>query len=194
MPISVAARKGVSAVAAEAAEHRVILTSLGRPVAVVDAAERLDEDIRTMRKAARVGGGRRGRQGRWPLDAPRSGSRLPFAGPGRRGRQGASGPAAQPVSRGAQFPDDQAEVVFLDLFVEQLEALAPGERLKVLADVIALCRNHPGKHPLSAPLSGWNTLAVLAGHRRVVYRGSITGGCRHHRSALSRPPSRLRGL
>lgn len=54
MPISVAARKGVSAVAAEAAEHRVILTSLGRPVAVVDAAERLDEDIRTMRKAARV--------------------------------------------------------------------------------------------------------------------------------------------
>lgn len=80
------------------------------------------------------------------------------------------------MSRGAQFPDDQAEVVFLDLFVEQLEALAPGERLKVLADVIALCRNHPGKHPLSAPLSGWNTLAVLAGHRRVVYRGSITGG------------------
>jgi len=54
MPISVAARRGVSAVAAEAAEHRVILTSLGRPVAVVDAAERLDEDIRTMRKAARV--------------------------------------------------------------------------------------------------------------------------------------------
>lgn len=54
MPISVAARKGVSAVAAEAADHRVILTSLGRPVAVVDAAERLDEDIRTMREAARA--------------------------------------------------------------------------------------------------------------------------------------------
>ncbi len=35
MPISTAARKGVSAVAASAAEHRVVLTSLGRPVAVV---------------------------------------------------------------------------------------------------------------------------------------------------------------
>ena len=49
MPVSVAARKGVSAVAATAADQRVVLTSLGRPVAVVDAADRLDEAVRTMR-------------------------------------------------------------------------------------------------------------------------------------------------
>lgn len=54
MPVSVAARKGVSALAAEAAAHRVVLTSHGRPVAVVDSAERLDEDIRTLREAARL--------------------------------------------------------------------------------------------------------------------------------------------
>jgi hypothetical protein len=54
MPVSVAARKGVSAVANEAAEHRVVLTSLGRPVAVVDSAERIDEDLRVMRLAART--------------------------------------------------------------------------------------------------------------------------------------------
>jgi PHD/YefM family antitoxin component YafN of YafNO toxin-antitoxin module len=54
MPISTAARKGVSAVAASAAEHRVVLTSLGRPVAVVDSAERLDEDLRRLREGARA--------------------------------------------------------------------------------------------------------------------------------------------
>jgi hypothetical protein len=54
MPVSIAARKGVSAVANEAAEHRVILTSLGRPVAVVDSAERIDEDLRVLRLAART--------------------------------------------------------------------------------------------------------------------------------------------
>jgi hypothetical protein len=54
MPVSIAARKGVSAVANEAAEHRIILTSLGRPVAVVDSAERIDEDLRVMRLAART--------------------------------------------------------------------------------------------------------------------------------------------
>lgn len=60
--------------------------------------------------------------------------------------------------------------------MEQLETLAPSHRLKVLVDVIALCRSPSGKHPLSAPLSGWNTLDVLMGQRRVVYRGSITRG------------------
>lgn len=54
MPVSVAARKGVSAITAEAAAHRVVLTNHGRPVAVVDSAERLDADIRTLREAARL--------------------------------------------------------------------------------------------------------------------------------------------
>lgn len=54
MPVSTAARKGVSAVAATAADQRVVLTSLGRPVAVVDSAERLDEDVRRLREGARV--------------------------------------------------------------------------------------------------------------------------------------------
>jgi len=54
MPVSTASRKGVSAVAATAAHQRVVLTSLGRPVAVVDSAERLDEDVRRLREGARV--------------------------------------------------------------------------------------------------------------------------------------------
>jgi hypothetical protein len=54
MPVSLAARKGVSALAHEAAHHRVILTSLGRAVAVVDSPERVDEDLRLLRNAART--------------------------------------------------------------------------------------------------------------------------------------------
>ena len=53
MPITTAARKGTSGVAAEAEAHRVVLTSHGRPVAVVDSAERLDEDLRLVREASR---------------------------------------------------------------------------------------------------------------------------------------------
>lgn len=54
MPISVASHKGVSAVASAAENRRVILTSHGRPVAVVDAPGRIDEDLRTVRDAARA--------------------------------------------------------------------------------------------------------------------------------------------
>lgn len=54
MPVAVAARKGVSALAAESVAHRVVLTNHGRPVAVVDSAERLDEDVRTLRETARL--------------------------------------------------------------------------------------------------------------------------------------------
>lgn len=53
MPVATASRKGVSKLAAEAEEHRVVLTSHGRPVAVVDSAERLDEDLRRVREASR---------------------------------------------------------------------------------------------------------------------------------------------
>ncbi len=54
MPISSASRKGISAIAAEAERHRILLTSHGRPVAVVDSAERLDKDLRVVREAARA--------------------------------------------------------------------------------------------------------------------------------------------
>lgn len=54
MPISIAYRKGLSAVAATAENQRVVLTSHGRPVAVVDSAERIDEGLRVVREAARL--------------------------------------------------------------------------------------------------------------------------------------------
>ena len=54
MPITVAARRGVSAIAADAALHRVVLTNHGRAVAVVDSAERIDESLRHVREAARA--------------------------------------------------------------------------------------------------------------------------------------------
>jgi PHD/YefM family antitoxin component YafN of YafNO toxin-antitoxin module len=53
MPVATASRKGVSKLAAEAENHRVVLTSHGRPIAVVDSAERLDEDLRRVREATR---------------------------------------------------------------------------------------------------------------------------------------------
>lgn len=54
MPVSIASRKGVSALTHEVAGYRVVLTSLGRAVAVVDSAERIDEDLRKIREAARL--------------------------------------------------------------------------------------------------------------------------------------------
>jgi len=52
VPMSVASRRGVSWLPEQAATKRVILTSHGRPVAVVDTAERYDEDVRKIREAA----------------------------------------------------------------------------------------------------------------------------------------------
>lgn len=54
MPISTAARRGVSALATTAEQQRVVLTNTGRPAAVVDSAERIDEDMRQVREAART--------------------------------------------------------------------------------------------------------------------------------------------
>ena len=51
MPMSTASRKGVSAVAVAAGEQRIVLTSHGRVVAVVESAERLDEQARQVREA-----------------------------------------------------------------------------------------------------------------------------------------------
>lgn len=52
VPITTASRKGVSALAAAGEQQRTILTSHGRPVAVVDTAARLDTDVRRMREAS----------------------------------------------------------------------------------------------------------------------------------------------
>ncbi len=52
LPMSLAAQRGVSRLAADAEESRIALTSHGRVVAVVDSAARLDEDARKMREAA----------------------------------------------------------------------------------------------------------------------------------------------
>lgn len=43
---------GVSKLAATSAERKVVLTSHGRAVAVVDSADRLDDEARVMREAA----------------------------------------------------------------------------------------------------------------------------------------------
>lgn len=52
IPVSIASRKGLSRVIAAAETERVLLTSHGRVVAVIDTAERLDEDLRRIREAA----------------------------------------------------------------------------------------------------------------------------------------------
>lgn len=54
MPITIASRKGISAIANQANDQRIILTSHGRTVAIVDAPERLDEEIRKIRESARA--------------------------------------------------------------------------------------------------------------------------------------------
>ena len=53
VPIAAAAERGVSWLAATAADRRVVLTRFGRPTAVVDSAERLDDAARLLRAARR---------------------------------------------------------------------------------------------------------------------------------------------
>ncbi len=77
------------------------------------------------------------------------------------------------MRRGSRFPDDQAEIVFSDLLIEQLEELTPDNRVHVLVDIIRLCEDPSGKHPLGNVLSGWNTLDVLGAHTRVVYKATL---------------------
>jgi hypothetical protein len=80
------------------------------------------------------------------------------------------------VRRGGRLPGDQAEIVFSDILIEQLNELGESERIDVLAEIVRLCGKPAGKHPLHAPLSGWNTLDVLHGAHRVVYKASVTSG------------------
>jgi hypothetical protein len=52
LPVSLAARKGVSALAELSGDNRVALTSHGRVVAVVDSPDRVDAEVREVREAA----------------------------------------------------------------------------------------------------------------------------------------------
>ncbi len=80
------------------------------------------------------------------------------------------------MRRGERFPADAAELALTDVFVEQLVGLTPRQREDVLVDLARLCAEPGGKHPLRAPLAGWNTLEVIEGHHRVVYRASVIDG------------------
>ncbi len=53
VPISAAAELGVSWLNDQEADRRVVLTRYGRPGAVIDSAERLDETARLIREARR---------------------------------------------------------------------------------------------------------------------------------------------
>lgn len=80
------------------------------------------------------------------------------------------------MKRGSRFPDDQAEVTFSDVFVEQLEDLDRSQMGQILSEVVALCENPGGKHPLSKDLTGWNTQAALGGSMRIIYRAVTSTG------------------
>ena len=54
LPIALAAKKGVFDLVSMTRNHRLLLTSHGRPVAVVDSAERFDAEIRQMQEATRA--------------------------------------------------------------------------------------------------------------------------------------------
>ncbi len=79
------------------------------------------------------------------------------------------------MRRGSRFPHDQAEIVFSDIIIEQLEQFIEDQRIDVLAEIIRLCDDPGGKHPLHTPLSGWNTLDVLGAEFRVVYKATVPG-------------------
>ena len=85
------------------------------------------------------------------------------------------------MPHGNSLPDDQAEIIFTDAFVEYLAGLNDRERVSVLKEVNALTTNPMGKHPLSnttkyGKLAGFNTLDVLGGEHRVVFRAQAHDG------------------
>lgn len=82
---------------------------------------------------------------------------------------------------GETFPGGQAEIVFNDVFIEYLERLTEDERQSILVDVVALCHNPAGTHPLSNRgntdrLAGWNTLDVLDKQHRVIFSSRVVDG------------------
>ncbi len=80
-----------------------------------------------------------------------------------------------------RLPDDQAEIVFSEPFLLYLDELTTDERESVLADVVALCGNPVGKHPLSNKsatdrLAGLNTVEVLNKKHRVIFAARVQQG------------------
>lgn len=80
-----------------------------------------------------------------------------------------------------RLPGDQAEIVFSEPFLLYLDGLTADERESVLTDVVALCENPVGKHPLSNRsatdhLAGLNTVEVLGKRHRVVYATRVEDG------------------
>lgn len=80
------------------------------------------------------------------------------------------------MRRGDRFPHNTAELVLSDVAVEQLADFTEAEQLDILAELVRLCEDPAGKHPLHAPLAGWNTVEVLQGHKRCVYKASVVDG------------------
>lgn len=80
------------------------------------------------------------------------------------------------MRRGGRFPDDQAQVVFSDAVIDQLDDLTEDQQVAVVAEIILLCDAPGGRHPLRAPLAGWNTLDVLSRQHRVIYKATTVGG------------------
>lgn len=80
--------------------------------------------------------------------------------------------------RGSRFPDDQAEIVFSEVFIECLQELGRSaqDKEQLLAELVRLCEEPSGKHPLSGRLAGWQTLDVLGGSHRVLFKVSISSG------------------
>lgn len=84
--------------------------------------------------------------------------------------------------RGSErLPDDQAEIVFSEPFLLYLDDLTAADRESVLVEVVTLCRNPVGKHPLSNRsgidrLAGLNTVEVLGKKHRVVFAARTEQG------------------
>lgn len=84
--------------------------------------------------------------------------------------------------RGNQrLPGNQAEIVFAETFLLYLDDLTQHDREVVVAEVVALCANPSGKHPLSNRsagdrLAGLNTVEVLGRRHRVVFASRVVDG------------------
>lgn len=77
------------------------------------------------------------------------------------------------MRHGARLPGDAAEVILSDVLVEQLVALDAAAREDILVELARLCEDPGGRHPLRAPLAGWNTVDVLGAQQRIVYRARV---------------------
>jgi hypothetical protein len=93
------------------------------------------------------------------------------------GRRGCSRRRLASERPGERFPHNLGEVVFSDIFVEQLKAdLSEADPIEVLSDLVNPCDAPRRKHPLSSPFAWWNTRSVLQTEIRVVYKASIVHG------------------